>query len=103
MAQSPKGLKRVELRLRLRQSSLNPTRKINKETTTLNRRRFLAVSTAAAAILVHPRGACAAAYDVVIKGGRVIDPWLGLDAIRDVATSGGKNRFGRGDHHGRCH
>ena len=56
----------------------------------LNRRRLLAASTAAAAILVHSRGASAAAYDLVIKGGRVIDPSLGLDAIRDVAISGGK-------------
>jgi dihydroorotase len=55
----------------------------------LNRRRFLAASTAAA-ILVHARGASAAGYDLIIKGGRVIDPSLGLDAVRDVAIAGGK-------------
>jgi dihydroorotase len=56
----------------------------------LNRRRFLAASTAAAAILVRSRGASAAGYDLIIKGGRVIDPSLGLDAARDVAIAGGK-------------
>jgi dihydroorotase len=34
--------------------------------------------------------AFAATYDLVIKGGRVIDPSLGLDAIRDVAIARGK-------------
>ena len=34
--------------------------------------------------------AFAATYDLVIKGGRVIDPSVGLDAIRDVAIAGGK-------------
>src|SRR6201981_1831107 len=56
----------------------------------LNRRRFLAASTAAAAILVLSRGAFAAGYDLIIKGGRVIDPSLGLDAVRDVAIAKGK-------------
>jgi dihydroorotase len=34
--------------------------------------------------------ALAATYDLVIKGGRVIDPSVGLDAIRDVAIIGGR-------------
>jgi dihydroorotase len=34
--------------------------------------------------------AFAATYDLVIKGARVIDPSLGLDAIRDVAIARGK-------------
>lgn len=29
-------------------------------------------------------------YDVVIRGGRVVDPETGLDAVRDVAVSGGR-------------
>ncbi len=32
----------------------------------------------------------AAAYDLVVKGGRVVDPALNLDAQRDIAVSGGK-------------
>lgn len=31
-------------------------------------------------------------YDVVLKGGRVIDPESGLDAVRDVGIAGGKVR-----------
>ena len=36
------------------------------------------------------RGARAAAYDLIIKGGRVVDPSMGLDAVRDVAIMQGK-------------
>jgi dihydroorotase len=32
----------------------------------------------------------AAGYDLIIKGGRVIDPSAGLDAVRDVAIAAGK-------------
>jgi dihydroorotase len=32
----------------------------------------------------------AQAYDLIIKGGRVIDPSLGIDATRDVAITGGR-------------
>ena len=32
----------------------------------------------------------AATYDLVVKGGRVIDPSLGIDAVRDVAIAGGR-------------
>jgi dihydroorotase len=32
----------------------------------------------------------AATYDLIIKGGRVIDPSVGLDAVRDVAIAAGK-------------
>ena len=38
---------------------------------------------------VEPR-AFAATYDLIIRAGRVIDPSAGLDAIRDVAITGGK-------------
>src|ERR1700722_5981456 len=52
----------------------------------MNRRHF--VGTAGAAFLAGMPKAFAATYDLVIKGGRVIDPSMGLDAIRDVAISG---------------
>ena len=29
-------------------------------------------------------------HDLVLKGGRVIDPMQGLDAVRDIAFSGGR-------------
>jgi dihydroorotase len=54
----------------------------------VNRRQF--VCTGAAALFAHVPKARAATYDLLIKGGRVIDPSAGLDAIRDVAIAGGK-------------
>jgi dihydroorotase len=55
----------------------------------MDRRRFL--STAAGFALVSRiSGASAAPYDLVIKGGRVVDPSLGINAIRDVAIAGGR-------------
>jgi len=56
----------------------------------MNRRQFLATSTAATAMFARAPGALAATYGLLIKGGRVIDPSVGLDAIRDVAIAGGK-------------
>src|SRR5918996_1306477 len=44
--------------------------------------RFLVVAVLAAAASQPP-------YDIVIKGGRVIDPETGLDAQADVAVAGG--------------
>ena len=60
---------------------------------TMNRREFL--STAAAGVVMFPRALQAASlqsakYDLLIRGGRVIDPSLRLDAIRDVAIAGGR-------------
>src|SRR5579864_6876141 len=55
----------------------------------MNRRQFVG-STAAAALLAGMPSAFAATYDLVIKGGRVIDPSMGLDATRDIAISGGR-------------
>ena len=52
-------------------------------------RRELVCATGAALIAGAPR-ANAATYDMIIKGGLVIDPSVGLDAIRDVAIAGGK-------------
>jgi dihydroorotase len=54
----------------------------------MNRRQF--VCTGAAALFAHVPKARAATHDLLIKGGRVIDPSAGLDAIRDVAIAGGK-------------
>ncbi|MGA7795399.1 MAG: amidohydrolase/deacetylase family metallohydrolase [Candidatus Acidiferrales bacterium] len=58
----------------------------------LNRRRFLSVAAASAgmAMFARARKVFAASYDLIIKGGRVIDPSVRLDAIRDVAISGGR-------------
>ena len=57
----------------------------------LNRRQFLTAAAAAgAATLVRGRRVFAATYDLIIKGGRVIDPSLRLDAMRDIAISGGR-------------
>jgi dihydroorotase len=56
----------------------------------MNRRRFLGTAAAGAALLAHvPRG-FAATYDLVIKGGHVIDPSLRINEVRDVAISGGR-------------
>src|SRR5437588_3697254 len=56
----------------------------------LNRRQFLTAAAAGAAILARVPRVFAASYDLIIKGGRVIDPSVRLDAIRDVAISGGR-------------
>ena len=58
----------------------------------VNRRRFLSVAAASAGAAMFSRlpQAFAASYDLIIKGGRVIDPSVRLDAIRDVAISGGR-------------
>jgi dihydroorotase len=56
----------------------------------MNRRQF--VGTAAMAVLAAniPNARAAATYDLVIKGGRVINPASRLDAVRDVAIAGGR-------------
>src|SRR4051812_22802256 len=56
----------------------------------LNRRQFLGTAAAGAAVLARIPGARAATFDLVIKGGRVIDPSVGLDGVRDVAIAAGK-------------
>jgi len=55
----------------------------------ITRRQFCA-TTASVAILARAPNAFAATYDIVIKGGRVIDPSVGIDATRDVAIAGGR-------------
>jgi dihydroorotase len=54
----------------------------------MNRRQL--VCAAGAVLLSGIPKALAATYDLMIKGGRVIDPSVGLDAIRDVAIVGGR-------------
>ena len=54
----------------------------------MNRRQL--VCSAGAALLAGTTKARAASYDLLIKGGRVIDPSAGLDAVRDVAISAGR-------------
>jgi dihydroorotase len=56
----------------------------------LTRRKFLGSAAAGAAALTGIPNAFAATYDLVIKGGRVIDPSLGIDAVRDVAIAAGR-------------
>jgi dihydroorotase len=57
----------------------------------ITRRQFLS---AAAIAALAPRQSAVRAqatrYDLIIKGGRVIDPSARLDAVRDVAISGGR-------------
>jgi dihydroorotase len=54
----------------------------------MNRRQLVCAT--GAALLARMPTAFAANYDLVIKGGRVIDPSTGLDAVRDVAIAGGR-------------
>jgi dihydroorotase len=61
--------------------------------TMLSRRRFLSAAAASAAMFARaPRTFAAqrAGYDLIIRGGRVIDPSVRLDAVRDVAIAGGR-------------
>ena len=60
--------------------------------TLMNRRRFLYSAAAGAALVARAPNVFAQAptYDVIIRGGRVIDPSLRLDAIRDVAIAEGR-------------
>lgn len=52
-------------------------------------RRQLVCATGAALFASIPK-AFAATYDLIIRGGRVVDPSSGLDATRDVAISDGR-------------
>ena len=57
----------------------------------MNRRQFIYTTTSAAALLRIPTNATGAPkYDLIVKGGRVIDPSRKLDAVRDVAISQGR-------------
>ena len=56
----------------------------------MNRRQF--VYAAAAGVVTFARGSelLAAEYDLIIRGGRAIDPSLRVNATRDVAITGGR-------------
>src|SRR5438105_7430795 len=58
----------------------------------IDRRRFLssAAGFVAASAMTRSGWAATATYDVVVKGGRVIDPSRRLDAVRDVAVANGR-------------
>jgi dihydroorotase len=53
-------------------------------------RRLFVSAAAGAAICARVPKARAAGYDLIVKGGRVIDPSVGLDAVRDVAIAAGR-------------
>ena len=55
----------------------------------LNRRQFMGTAAAFALAGTSAFGA-AARYDLIVRNGRVIDPSLRIDGIRDVAVSGGR-------------
>lgn len=58
----------------------------------LNRRQFVSAAASAAIVARAPRAfaSAAASYDLIIRAGRVIDPSVRLDAIRDVAIANGR-------------
>jgi dihydroorotase len=58
----------------------------------MNRRQFFSTAAVGAAVarFPNPLAAKAAKYDLIIKGGRVIDPSHKLDAVRDVAIADGR-------------
>jgi dihydroorotase len=56
----------------------------------MNRRQLVCAGAAGIALLTRVPKVFAATYDLIIRGGRVIDPSVGLDAVRDVAITGGK-------------
>ncbi|MGH9219965.1 MAG: amidohydrolase family protein [Vicinamibacterales bacterium] len=56
----------------------------------MNRRQFCCAAAAAVATLARIPATFASTYDLLIKGGRVIDPSVGLDAVRDVGIAAGR-------------
>jgi dihydroorotase len=57
----------------------------------MTRRQFVSTAAGAAALTRIPSALAApATYDLIVKGGRVIDPSRKLDAVRDVAIAGGR-------------
>jgi len=55
----------------------------------MNRREFFGI-TSGVLLFTRLPNALAQTYDLIIRGGRVIDPSIGLDGIRDVAIAGGR-------------
>ena len=56
----------------------------------MHRRRFLQTAAAFPAIIAVRTPLSAATYDLVVRGGRVIDPAQRIDRVLDVAIRGGK-------------
>src|SRR3954464_8108742 len=58
----------------------------------MNRRQFIsaAAATAGAAMFARVPNVFAQSIQMIIKGGRVVDPSVGLDGIRDIAIAGGR-------------
>ena len=56
----------------------------------ITRRQFCATAASAAILVRAPNALAQTSYELIIKGGRVIDPSVGVDGIRDVAISAGK-------------
>jgi dihydroorotase len=56
----------------------------------VTRREFIASTGAALASAAVARAAQSSRYTLIIKGGRVIDPAVRVDAVRDVAIAGGR-------------
>jgi dihydroorotase len=56
----------------------------------MNRRQFVRAASGVAAMIRMPLASGAAKYELIVKGGRVIDPSRKLDAIRDVAIAQGR-------------
>ena len=58
--------------------------------TMMNRRQFVYAAAAGVATFARGSALLGAEYDLIVKGGRVIDPSLRVNAIRDVAMTGGR-------------
>jgi dihydroorotase len=56
----------------------------------MNRRQFVRTATGVVACIREGLAGTAANYDLIVKGGRVIDPSRKLDAVRDVAIVRGR-------------
>ena len=56
----------------------------------MNRRQFVYAAAASAAMFARPSNLIAQTYDLIVKGGRIIDPSLRINAIRDVAIAAGR-------------
>ena len=56
----------------------------------MNRRQFVYAAAASAAMFARAANVLAATYDLIVKGGRVIDSSLRINAVRDVAIAGGR-------------
>jgi len=56
----------------------------------MNRRQFITAAASAATLARIQQAAAGAKYDLIVKGGRVIDPSRKLDAVRDLAIANGR-------------